>query len=70
MVIRKFFYSSYSFDMEFSEGGRELFEVCRNGDVIKVRRIVNINFNVNFWDIVGRKLFLLYFVVGKWIWWK
>lgn len=65
MVIRKFFYGSYSFDVELCEGGRELFEVCRNGDVIKVWWIVNVNFNVNFRDIVGRKLFLFYFVVGK-----
>lgn len=64
MVIRKVIYI-YGFDIELCEGGRELFEVCRNGDVIKVRWIVNVYLNVNFRDIVGRKLFLFYFVVGE-----
>lgn len=57
--------NSHSFDTESSEGGRELFEACRNGDVTKVRRIVNVNSNVNLRDTAGRKSSPLHFAAGK-----
>lgn len=70
MATRKPLHSSHSFDTEFSEGGRELFEACRNGDVTKVRRIVNINSNVNLRDTAGRKSSPLHFAAGKRSRWK
>lgn len=70
MATRKPLHSSHSFDTECSEGGRELFEACRNGDVTKVRRIVNINSNVNLRDTAGRKSSPLHFAAGKRIRWK
>jgi len=42
-----------------------LFEACRNGDVTKVRRIVNVNSNVNLRDTAGRKSSPLHFAAGK-----
>ena len=65
MATRKQLHSSHSFDAESCEGGRELFEACRNGDVTKVRRIVNINPNVNIRDTAGRKSSPLHFAAGK-----
>ena len=65
MATRKQLHSSHSFDAECCEGGRELFEACRNGDVTKVRRIVNINPNVNIRDTAGRKSSPLHFAAGK-----
>ncbi|XP_073238296.1 poly [ADP-ribose] polymerase tankyrase-1-like [Porites lutea] len=64
MATRKQLHSSHSFDAESCEGGRELFEACRNGDVTKVRRIVNINPNVNIRDTAGRKSSPLHFAAG------
>ena len=65
MATRKPLHGSHSFDTESCEGGRELFEACRNGDVTKVRRIVNINSNVNLRDTAGRKSSPLHFAAGK-----
>lgn len=65
MATRKPLHNSHSFDTESSEGGRELFEACRNGDVTKVRRIVNVNSNVNLRDTAGRKSSPLHFAAGK-----
>lgn len=65
MATRKPLHGTHSFDTESCEAGRELFEACRNGDVIKVRRIVNINSNVNLRDTAGRKSSPLHFAAGK-----
>ena len=65
MATRKPLHGSHSFDAESCEGGRELFEACRNGDVTKVRRIVNVNSNVNLRDTAGRKSSPLHFAAGK-----
>ena len=65
MATRKPLHSSHGFDTESCEGGRELFEACRNGDVTKVRRIVNANSNVNLRDTAGRKSSPLHFAAGK-----
>lgn len=65
MASRKPIHGIHSFDAESCEGGRELFEACRNGDVTKVRRIVNTNSNVNLRDTAGRKSSPLHFAAGK-----
>ena len=65
MATRKPLHSSHNFDTESCEGGRELFEACRNGDVTKVRRIVNANSNVNLRDTAGRKSSPLHFAAGR-----
>ena len=65
MASRKQIHGVHSFDTESCEGGRELFEACRNGDVTKVRRIVNTNSNVNLRDTAGRKSSPLHFAAGK-----
>ncbi|XP_029212832.2 poly [ADP-ribose] polymerase tankyrase-1-like [Acropora muricata] len=64
MASRKPIHGIHSFDAESCEGGRELFEACRNGDVTKVRRIVNTNSNVNLRDTAGRKSSPLHFAAG------
>ncbi|KAK2573093.1 Poly [ADP-ribose] polymerase tankyrase-1 [Acropora cervicornis] len=65
MASRKPIHGVHSFDAESCEGGRELFEACRNGDVTKVRRIVNTNSNVNLRDTAGRKSSPLHFAAGE-----
>ncbi|XP_076154617.1 poly [ADP-ribose] polymerase tankyrase-2-like isoform X3 [Alosa pseudoharengus] len=45
------------------EGGRELFEACRNGDVERVKKLVNLD-NVNSRDTAGRKSTPLHFAAG------
>lgn len=42
---------------------RELFECCRNGDLSKVKRLIN-NQNVNSKDTEGRKSSPLHFAAG------
>lgn len=44
--------------------GRELFEACRNGDLSKVKKLVN-SHNVNSKDTAGRKSTPLHFAAGK-----
>lgn len=44
-------------------GFRELFEACRNGDVSRVKRLVN-SVNVNAKDVTGRKSTPLHFAAG------
>ena len=46
------------------DDGRELFEACRNGDLNKVKKIVNSQ-NVNAKDTAGRKSSPLHFAAGK-----
>ena len=46
-----------------SEEGRELFEACRNGDLSKVKKLVNTS-NVNARDTAGRKSSPLHFAAG------
>ena len=46
-----------------NEVGRELFEACRNGDLSKVKKIVNTH-NVNAKDTAGRKSSPLHFAAG------
>ena len=43
---------------------RELFEACRNGEVTKVKKLVNPQ-NVNARDTAGRKSSPLHFAAGK-----
>lgn len=43
---------------------RELFEACRNGDVVRVKRLVD-SVNVNAKDMAGRKSTPLHFAAGK-----
>ena len=64
MATRKAIHT-HGFDTESCEGGRELFEACRNGDVTKVRRIVNAHSNVNLRDTAGRKSSPLHFAAGE-----
>lgn len=53
-------------DGSSSIGGafRELFEACRNGDVSRVKRLVD-SVNVNAKDMAGRKSTPLHFAAGK-----
>lgn len=53
-------------DASSSIGGafRELFEACRNGDVSRVKRLVD-SVNVNAKDMAGRKSTPLHFAAGK-----
>jgi len=46
-----------------NDPNRELFEACRNGDTVKVRKLVNTN-NVNAKDTAGRKSSPLHFAAG------
>ncbi|XP_013391608.1 tankyrase-1 isoform X2 [Lingula anatina] len=46
-----------------SDCGRDLFEACRNGDLNKVKKLVNTN-NVNAKDTAGRKSSPLHFAAG------
>ena len=46
------------------DDGRELFEACRNGDLNKVKKIVNTQ-SVNAKDTAGRKSSPLHFAAGK-----
>jgi len=47
-----------------NDPNRELFEACRNGDTVKVRKLVNAN-NVNAKDTAGRKSSPLHFAAGR-----
>ena len=47
-----------------SDAGRELFEACRNGDLSKVKKLVNTH-NVNSKDTAGRKSSPLHFAAGR-----
>ena len=47
-----------------NDPGRELFEACRNGDLNKVKKLVN-QHNVNSKDTAGRKSSPLHFAAGK-----
>ena len=48
----------------FSDVERELFESCRNGDLSKVKKLINAQ-NVNSKDTEGRKSSPLHFAAGK-----
>ena len=43
---------------------KELFEVCRSGDLTKVKRLITTD-NINAQDILGRKSTPLHFSSGK-----
>jgi tankyrase len=43
---------------------KELFEGCRNGDLIKVKKLITPE-NINAQDILGRKSTPLHFSSGK-----
>lgn len=47
-----------------NDPGRELFEACRNGDLNKVKKLVNTH-NVNSKDTAGRKSSPLHFAAGE-----
>lgn len=44
---------------------RELFEACKTGDIVKVKKIINSQ-TVNARDTAGRKSTPLHFAAGKW----
>ena len=46
-----------------NDPSRELFEACRNGDINKVKKLVNSS-NVNAKDTAGRKSSPLHFAAG------
>lgn len=46
-----------------NDPGRDLFEACRNGDLNKVKKLVN-HHNVNAKDTAGRKSSPLHFAAG------
>lgn len=46
-----------------NDPGRDLFEACRNGDLNKVKKLVN-HHNVNARDTAGRKSSPLHFAAG------
>lgn len=46
-----------------NDPGRDLFEACRNGDLNKVKKLVN-HHNVNAKDTAGRKSTPLHFAAG------
>lgn len=46
-----------------TDPGRELFEACRNGDLTRVKKLINI-INVNAKDTAGRKSTPLHFAAG------
>lgn len=46
------------------EGGRDLFEACRNGDLERVKKLIKPE-NVNSRDIAGRKSTPLHFAAGN-----
>ena len=46
-----------------NEEGREIFEACRNGDLIRVKKLINSQ-NVNAKDNAGRKSSPLHFAAG------
>lgn len=52
-------------NLSINDPNRELFEACRNGDISKVKKIVNSN-NVNAKDTAGRKSSPLHFAAGLW----
>ncbi|XP_047128184.1 poly [ADP-ribose] polymerase tankyrase-2 isoform X1 [Hydra vulgaris] len=47
-----------------NDSGRELFEACRTGDVIRVRYLIQNNWDVNMRDTAGRKSTPLHFAAG------
>lgn len=49
--------------LSLNDPNRELFEACRNGDISKVKKVVNAN-NVNAKDTAGRKSSPLHFAAG------
>ena len=50
-------------NINLNDAGRELFEACRNGDLSKVKKLVNPH-NVNAKDTAGRKSSPLHFAAG------
>ena len=51
-------------NLSLNDAGRELFEACRNGDLSKVKKLVNPH-NVNAKDTAGRKSSPLHFAAGS-----
>ena len=51
--------------LDVTDGGRELFEACRTGDVNKVTSLVGSRWSVNMRDTAGRKSTPLHFAAGK-----
>lgn len=63
MAARRTALSSAS-EISGSEPLKELFEACRNGDLIRVKKLVNSQ-NVNARDTAGRKSSPLHFAAGR-----
>ena len=52
-------------EREVSDEIREIFEICKNGDVSKVRRYIMNGLDLNIRDTAGRKSSPLHFAAGK-----
>lgn len=63
MAARRSALSSGS-EISGNEPLKELFEACRNGDLSRVKKLVNTQ-NVNARDTAGRKSSPLHFAAGK-----
>lgn len=55
-----------SFPPQTTDSGRELFEACRGGDLLKVKTLVTTS-NVNSRDTAGRKSTPLHFAAGLFV---
>lgn len=51
-------------EREVSDEIREIFEICKNGDVSKVRRYITNGLDLNIRDTAGRKSSPLHFAAG------
>ena len=53
------------FGEKVSDEIREIFEICKNGDVSKVRRYIMNGLDLNIRDTAGRKSSPLHFAAGE-----
>jgi hypothetical protein len=58
------------FGEKVSDEIREIFEICKNGDVSKVRRYIMNGLDLNIRDTAGRKSSPLHFAAGEYYEWK
>lgn len=55
------------FGEKVSDEIREIFEICKNGDVSKVRRYIMNGLDLNIRDTAGRKSSPLHFAAGEFL---
>ena len=55
------------FGEKVSDEIREIFEICKNGDVSKVRRYIMNGLDLNIRDTAGRKSSPLHFAAGEYL---